>query len=116
MVKCLSFSCISILIRHSFIRLMREESVVKEAGSHSEVLWSRLAKLFSTMSMDNPAYESTEAVTKSREKCKSDEYSSVPFEEDFSLRGMKEFDELLVNIKWDSEIDLNDVDKVSSCV
>ena len=70
-----------------YSRLMQSRGIVEEAGRNtSEVLWLRLAKLFTTLSLGNPIYDA-------HDKILSSLATTVPlledfaFPEDFGLKG-----------------------------
>jgi hypothetical protein len=70
--------------------MMGNSAVVKNAGPSSAVLWDRLAKLFTTISLQHPAFEASEDQEEfmgAVETCRAN-LGSVEFLEDRELGGL----------------------------
>ncbi len=82
--------------------LTHSKSVVLEAAREkSDVIWDRLAKFFTILSLDNSDYVSSEQVTEVRESCKG-LLDRAPLEEDFEMRGLKAFERHQRDLDWGS--------------
>ena len=93
--------------------LMGSRSIVVEAArEQSDVIWERLAKLFTTLSLENPEYMANEAVTGRLEECKSTNVGRV-YPEDYRMRGIKAFDKSLRTLDWNREGETDDDKTVS---
>ena len=93
--------------------LMGSRSIVVEAArEQSDVIWERLAKLFTTLSLQNPEYMANEAITGRLEECRSTNVGRV-YPEDYRMRGIKAFDKSTRNLDWNWEGDRDDDNPVS---
>ena len=91
---------------------MESRGIVEEAGNTSEVLWLRLAKLFTTLSLHNPMYDSHEKVSASLDKS-LDMLEEFAFPEDFGLKGTSLLGkEREARIRWDQGWNVDDTDMV----
>ncbi len=93
-------------------RLMKSKSIIKQAGANSEILWSRLAKLMTVLSLQNPEYEQHASVEESFKKC-SKIMDFLAFSEDFRLKGITEYEAEFKTTKWNIIYDLDDQDWVN---
>ena len=93
--------------------LMGSKSVLVEASKEqSGVIWERLAKLFTTLSLENPEYVANEGVTGRLEECRSSNVGRV-YPEDYRMRGIKAFDKSMKNLDWNRESEPDDNNNVS---
>ena len=93
--------------------LMGSRSVVVEAAREkSDVIWERLAKLFTTLSFENPEYMANEAVTSRLEECRSTNVGRV-YPEDYRMKGIKAFDKSMKSLDWNREGETDQYDNVS---
>ena len=93
--------------------LMGSRSVVVEAAREkSDVIWERLAKLFTTLSFENPEYMANEAVTSRLDECRSTNVGRV-YPEDYRMKGIKAFDKSMKTLEWNREGETDQDDNVS---
>ena len=93
--------------------LMGSRSVLIEASKEqSGVIWERLAKLFTTLSPENPEYVANDEVTGRLEECRSSNVGRV-YPEDYRMRGIKAFDKSMKNLDWNRESEHDDDSNVS---
>lgn len=85
--------------------------VVEAAGEKSDVVWLRLAKLFSTLSLDNPDYLANDEISAKVKACQ-DVIKKRPLPEDFEMMGLKAFGTLQVDHR-DLINDMDETDVVS---
>ena len=93
--------------------LMGSRSVLVEASKEqSGVIWERLAKLFTTLSPENPEYVANDEVTGRLEECRSSNVGRV-YPEDYRMRGIKAFDKSMKNLDWSRESEPDEDKNVS---
>ena len=91
---------------------MQSPKIVQDAGPTSRILWTRLAKLFTIVSLENPEYESNRMVNESLEKV-GNEFERYHLLEDVDLTGLPNIARLIENNTEFKNVKLNDIEEVS---